>query len=153
MYAFRVTANIQSSLNAILKLQTWILYLAVYYNNNNNNNNNGKYWTLFGPKLSWPPSMENSFSWKADSTLMFELTVYGAKTFIHIFTRAFCRTLGSAEAQSTSPYAQYVSSKACDRSMGSYGFCSHRTETLSIRKAFLLLTQCTYLECLPAPVR
>jgi len=29
---------------------------------------------------------------------MFELTVYGAKTFIYIFTRAFCRTLGSAEA-------------------------------------------------------
>jgi hypothetical protein len=31
---------------------------------------------------------------------MFELTVYGAKTFIYVFTGAFCRTLGSAEASS-----------------------------------------------------
>ena len=29
---------------------------------------------------------------------MFKLTVYGAKTFIYVFTRAFCRTLGSVEA-------------------------------------------------------
>ena len=32
--------------------------------------------------------------------------------------------------------------------MGSYGFCCHSTETLSICKAFLLVMQCMYLECL-----
>ena len=37
---------------------------------------------------------------------MFELTVYGAKTFIYVFTRAFCRTLGSAEA---SPHPHMLS--------------------------------------------